>query len=91
MTIKYWLLQFTGCKTTELHMTTDYKADRYTASIFLLNPDLLNITGLYTVQFLYAWSNKLSVGTEIIHHRNPFFPYENTTNINILGKYACKK
>ncbi|XP_050424003.1 mitochondrial import receptor subunit TOM40 homolog 1-like [Adelges cooleyi] len=79
--------QFQEFKTSGIQTSAEYRADRYTASLCLVNPDLLNYTGVYMSHFLYALNNTTSVGCEIVHQRGPQIPAGQITLCNILGRY----
>ncbi|XP_050425343.1 mitochondrial import receptor subunit TOM40 homolog 1-like [Adelges cooleyi] len=79
--------QFQEFKTTGIQTSVEYRGDRYTASLHLVNPDLFNYTGLYLSQFLYALNNTTSVGCEVVHQRGPQIPDGHNTQFNILGRY----
>lgn len=81
--------KFQEFKTTGVQTTAEYKADRYTATLCLVNPDLFNYTGVYISQFLYALDNKTSVGAEVIHQRSPQIPNGHISVFNVLGRYIC--
>ncbi|KAE9536785.1 hypothetical protein AGLY_006847 [Aphis glycines] len=79
--------QFQEFKTNGIQTTAEYRADRYTATLCLVNPDLFNYTGIYISQYLYALNNKTSVGAEVIHQRSPQIPNGHITVFNVLGRY----
>lgn len=47
--------QFRDFKTSRTQITTEYKANRFTATLCLVNPDLLSYTGIYVSQFYILW------------------------------------
>ncbi|XP_060859998.1 mitochondrial import receptor subunit TOM40 homolog 2-like [Metopolophium dirhodum] len=79
--------QFQDFKTKGVQTTAEYKTNRYTATLRLVNPDLFNYTGIYISQYLYALNNKTSVGAEVIHQRSPQIPNGHITVFNVLGRY----
>lgn len=48
-------------------MTADYKADLYTASLTLGNPDLIHGTGVAVFHYLRAITKQLSLGAEFAY------------------------
>ncbi|XP_001945358.1 mitochondrial import receptor subunit TOM40 homolog [Acyrthosiphon pisum] len=82
--INAWFQEF---KTDICQTSVEYKADRYTASLLLVDLDLFNFTGIYISQCLYALNNKTSVGVEVTHHRCLSLPYGHLTLFDFFGRY----
>lgn len=60
-------MQIQQSKWQSVQFTGDYKADLYTASLTLGNPDLIHGTGVAVLHYLRAVTKHISLGAEFAY------------------------
>jgi mitochondrial import receptor subunit TOM40 len=61
-------------KWASTQMTADYKADSWTSSLTLGNPDIVNGSGVAVVHYLRSVTRNLALGAELAYQASPQLP-----------------
>uniref|UniRef100_A0A1B6M124 Uncharacterized protein n=1 Tax=Graphocephala atropunctata TaxID=36148 RepID=A0A1B6M124_9HEMI len=70
-------------------MQADYKADNYTSSITVINPDVLNnFQGVYVAQYLHSVTPRLALGTELAIQRLNQIPGGQLALLSLSARYT---
>lgn len=70
-----------------VQLTGDYKADLYTASLTLGNPDLIHGTGVAVFHYLRAVTKNVSLGAEFAYQASPQLPGGHIGVLGVMGRY----
>jgi len=80
--------QFQDNKCAAAQLTTDYKADTYTASCTLVNVDIINKSGIGVGHLLKNLTPKLDLGGELTAHFGPHVPNGAVAALSLVGRYT---
>jgi len=81
------IAQIQQSKWQSVQFTGDYKADLYTASLTLGNPDLIHGTGVAVLHYLRAVTKHISLGAEFAYQASPQIPGGHIGVLGVLGRY----
>ncbi len=74
-------------KWQSVQLTADYKADLYTASLTLGNPDLFSGTGVALFHYLRSVTKELALGAEFVYQASPQIPGGHIGVLSVCGRY----
>lgn len=75
-------------KFTAVQMTGDYRADTYTLSLTLGNPDIINNSGVVVMHYLKSVTPSLALGGEVACQTGPTVPGGAVTVVSAAGRYT---
>jgi len=81
------IAQIQQSKWQSVQFTGDYKANLYTASLTLGNPDLIHGTGVAVLHYLRAVTKHISLGAEFAYQASPQIPGGHIGVLGVLGRY----
>lgn len=55
-------------------LTTNYRGHDYTASCTVVNPDIINSSGVVVLHYLQSVTTRLALGTELAYQKGPGIP-----------------
>jgi len=70
-------------------LQADYKAETYTSSLAVINPDLLNnFQGVFVGQYLHNVTSKLALGSELVVQRINQIPGGAMAQVSLAARYT---
>lgn len=75
-------------KLTAAQLTTDYRANDYTVSLTIGNPNILNNSGVLVGHYLQSVTRKLALGTELAYQFGPNVPGGQIAVLSVVGRYV---
>lgn len=88
--ITRFVAQYQGEK-ANTQIVTDYKANSYTASLTVANPDLLNGSGLLVSQYLQRITPSLDLGAECMYTRGGHIPGDQIAVMSLAARIIGNK
>lgn len=86
-----FISQIDGGKWASTQVTGDYKADTYTASLTLGNPDLVHGSGVGVLHYLKTVTEKLALGAELAYQASPQLPGGHVAVVSLASRLAFDK
>lgn len=75
-------------KFTAVQMSSDYRADTYTVSLTLGNPDIINNSGVAVLHYLQSVTPSLALGGELVYQKAPTIPGGSLAVLSAAGIYT---
>lgn len=75
-------------KFSAVQMSSDYRADTYTVSLTLGNPDIINNSGVAVLHYLQSITPSLALGGELVYQKAPTIPGGSLTVLSAAGIYT---
>lgn len=79
--------QIQNSRIAAAQITTDYRANDYTATLTVGNPDLVNGSGILVAQYLQNITKKIALGTELVYQCGPQVPGGEIAVVSLAGRY----
>lgn len=70
--------------------STDFKGDDYTTSVTLVNPNVVNQSGIGVLQYLQSVTPRLDLGAEMVYQQGLGVPAGRMAVISLSGRYKAE-
>lgn len=67
--------------------STDFKGEDYTTSLTLVNPNIVNKSGISVLQYLQSVTPRLDLGGEMVYQQGPGVPAGKMAMLSLSGRY----
>ncbi|XP_037902743.1 mitochondrial import receptor subunit TOM40 homolog 1-like [Hermetia illucens] len=83
--------QIQQSKVTAAQLTTDYRGKDFTASLTVVNPNIITNSGVVVAHYLQSVSEKCALGGEIAYQYGPNVPGGKVAVVSAAGRYGDEK